>query len=884
MPIALAFAAGIFFARQLDLTLAAAIAAASAAMAGSLILRPRPAAWYFVLLAFASAGALSAVFERDGVRHDRIRRMIERGDVGSGSLVRLVGTIRSDPEPMTDGCSIEVSAERIELRGEHSSASGAVRLIVSAPDTESRAELDRLRLERGSRIAVPVQLFREEQFQNPGVRSRIELLDQQGIDAAGIIKSPLLIETLEGEPRLLPLVWAGRARGWLIREFERLFTPATAGTMIASTLGDKYFLDRQTSELHRTGGTFHVLVISGLHVTFIGGLLLMTIGRLFRGRWTKFVVVNSLLWVFAIVVGSEVPVVRACLMFSLLHLSRVIDRDSSLLNSLALSALLLLIWRPLDLFAPSFQLTMVSVASIVAMGIPLTAKLHAIGKWTPAAGRPFPPNVPRWLRRTCETLYWDPRAWAIERHRSIWSANLFKAPFVGPRAEGASRRALAYLFDALLISSVIQLWLLPLSVFYFHRFAAASLILNLWVGPLLAVESFAALAAVAVAQVSSGAAAAFVHLTEVINSLLLWLPSALAGFDAASRRVPIYSGRGVWLYPAAVLLASALGAVIYVWDPFRLMPRRRIVSAAAAVLGAAIVGAAFVIVQHPFSAAGGDGRLRIDVLDVGQGDSAFITFPDGGTMLVDGGGSISFQGEADENAFEPDRPRIGEFVVSEFVWEQGRSSIDHVVATHADSDHIDGLVDVIRNFDVGELIIARRPADDPELGKLLHAAQLRNIPVTFTWAGRAISIAGVSVETLWPDSDTNGASDNDRSIVMRLVYGDRTFLLTGDIERSAEEALLLSPVLLKADLIKVPHHGSRSSSTPAFVNAVGPAFAMISVGRRSRFGHPHPEVVRRWRQVGAEVRTTGELGSITVTSDGSDLCVTSYVNRSTLCR
>ena len=135
------------------------------------------------------------------------------------------------------------------------------------------------------------------------------------------------------------------------------------------------------------------------------------------------------------------------------------------------------------------------------------------------------------------------------------------------------------------------------------------------------------------------------------------------------------------------------------------------------------------------------------------------------------------------------------------------------------------------------------------------------------------------MQVLFPENDDspNAVSDNDHSLVLRLVYGSRAFLLTGDVERKAENAMLATPVYLRADVVKVPHHGSHTSSTQQFIDAVKPQIAVISVGRRSRFGHPHKDVVERWQNSGAQVMTTGENGTISVTTDGSDLVVTTFV-------
>jgi competence protein ComEC len=287
-----------------------------------------------------------------------------------------------------------------------------------------------------------------------------------------------------------------------------------------------------------------------------------------------------------------------------------------------------------------------------------------------------------------------------------------------------------------------------------------------------------------------------------------------------------------------------------------------------------IIFIATLIIFHPFSAPLPDGDLHIDFLDVGQGDAALVTFPNGETMLVDGGGRQNYND--DDDAFEPDVPRIGEAVVSEVLWERGLSRIDHIVATHADADHIQGLVDVSKNFRVRDGFVGRLQAD-PDLAELMNVWHERGVPAAQVAAGDVLDIGAVRIEVLNPvDGSPDRMSPNNGSIVLRLIYGETEILLTADIEREAEAMLIASGRPLSADVVKVPHHGSRSSSTEEFVKAVSPGFAIISVGRRSMFGHPHPEVVERWKASGANVMTTGERGMISVSTNGKDISIKQF--------
>jgi competence protein ComEC len=290
---------------------------------------------------------------------------------------------------------------------------------------------------------------------------------------------------------------------------------------------------------------------------------------------------------------------------------------------------------------------------------------------------------------------------------------------------------------------------------------------------------------------------------------------------------------------------------------------------------------ASVIIFHPFSAPAPIGLLRVEFLDVGQGDSAFITFPNGETMLVDGGGSVNFAAESDDEPepFEPDQPRIGEMVVSEFLWEKGYAKVDRLVVSHDDADHSQGLADVVRNFSVGEIWTGTPAPEGLEMKDLVQAANRYAIPIKQVGRGAIFEISGAKIEVLWPiTSAAKSGSDNNSSLVLRLVYGESEFLFTGDIEKETEAELTAIGTNLNADVVKVPHHGSRTSSTESLVKAVSPRLAIIPVGRRSMFGHPHPEVVGRWRSFNADVRSTGENGTLTIETDGKEMNVRTFID------
>lgn len=880
--LAVAFALGILIAAWTAIDWKITLGLSVLASILAFLLRGRSYSGAIIFAAFIFLGAYCYQSEIAGSRDDRIKVMYDRGEIASASPVEIEGMVMGRPEPSIDGSFMRLSVSKIRQSKQERPASGVVRLFVPLVSDEQMSDLASLDMRSGSLVRVACELIREDQYLNPGVQPRRQLLDQQRIDATATVKSPLLIEPLgqSSFPSVLDFVYGQRGR--LIDEFRRRFSPSTSGVMIASLLGDKHFLDKDTADAFRDGGTFHVLVISGLHITFIGGLLLWLVSLFTADRRIQLVLVGSLLWAYSVAVGGEVPVVRACLMFTAFLVSRVIYRSGNLLNTLGLSCLILMAWRPSDVFSPSFQLTVVSVASIVVIAFPLIEKMRAIGTWMPDASNPFPPNVHSWIKRSCEMLYWREKAWEIDQERQIWSARIFKMPYLANKVNGFAKALTAYAFEGLLVSAIVQICILPLTIYYFHRVTPVAIFLNLWVGLFIALESFAAFLAVVFGVFSNALAFPFTIIAEGFNWLLISLPRALSYPSLASFRVPIYSGEIKLIYLIYFFPIFVTAYFLFKWDPFDLFNRtersawrvRRISVSAAAVLVFASI-----IVFHPFSAPRPDGKLHVEFLDVGQGDSALITFPNGQTMLIDGGGMVAYRSDdEDDDQIEPDIPRIGEMVVSEFLWEKGYSKIDHLLASHADADHAQGLADVVSNFDVGEIYIGAWPHGESELDELFAAAAKRSVPIKQVGRGDRLEIARVLIETLWPIKGRElSGSDNNSSIVMRLIYKDRSFLFTGDIEQDAENALTSGKTQLNADIVKVPHHGSRTSSSEAFVDRTKAKWAVIPVGRRSRFGHPHPEVTERWKRAGIQVLRTGEKGTVRFVTDGREVKVSTFL-------
>ena len=723
------FASGILTASFLSLDWRIYLAICVAAVILNIIFIKQKFALIYLSMAFIAVGGLFFQVENQPMAENRLKRIYDENLINSGDPIEITGVLQTKPELAAGGFFLVLKTEKAIYKNSEMEISGKVRLFAAASNEMIRREYERINLSYGSRIRVACALRREDDFLNAGVVSRIRLLDQKQIDATGNIKSPLLIEKIEDTKTFAPLAWLYDRRHNLIIEFSNNFSVSTAGVLIASLLGNGYFLDKPTAEVFRDGGTFHILVISGLHITFVGGLTLLFVQFFTNKRFSQFIIAASFLWAYAVAVGADVPVVRAALMFTILLFSQAIHRSGTLLNALGFCALILLIWRPSDIFTQSFQLTFVSVAAIVAIAFPLIEKLRAVGSWSPTSDAPFPPQVSAHLKGFCEMLYWREAVWKKEAARQLWAANLFKSPYLKWLESRNLKSFAAFVFEAITVSLIVQICLLPLLIVYFHRFSPISVLTNLWVGIIIALESFAAIAAIFLVQINDILALPLIKLTEILNWLLVFVPNFFTDNSWANLRLPTYSGalRAIYiLYFVPVIL---LAFVLHHWKPFALKSKISIsnfkffTDKFVRIASGVLLSLVLLIIFHPSSSPPIDGRLHIDFLDVGQGDAAFIRFPNGETMLVDGGGRRNFnlvnlRASEEAKIFEPDTRTVGEAVVSQYFWEKGYAQIDYMTATHADADHIQGLSDVAENFQIRAAFFGRTLAENTELAEL----------------------------------------------------------------------------------------------------------------------------------------------------------------------
>lgn len=240
-------------------------------------------------------------------------------------------------------------------------------------------------------------------------------------------------------------------------------------------------------------------------------------------------------------------------------------------------------------------------------------------------------------------------------------------------------------------------------------------------------------------------------------------------------------------------------------------------------------------------------EMRVHFIDVGQGDSIFIESPNGKTMLVDGGVKGA-----------------GQKVVS-YLKELGVNKLDIVVATHPDADHIGGLIPVINSIDIGQFYDSGKVHTSQTFEEMLTLIDTKNIPYNVPKTGDSIAFDDdINVKVL--NANEHAKDNNDASIVLKIAYGNVSFLLTADAGIALEKEMMQYDV--KATVLKAGHHGSNTSSSAEFIQAVHPEVAILSYGEGNKYGHPHAEVVERLQAIGSKIYATAEAGTVIVSTDG----------------
>jgi competence protein ComEC len=700
-------------------------------------------------------------------------------------------------------------------------------------------------LRYGQKVEVAAKIRAPRNFQNPDSFDYVHYLAEQRIYWTGSVSSAQEIKTLPGSCGSGVIAGLFAIRTWALARLVSLYPDDqhTVGLLQATLLGETSGVERRWTQDFRVTGTYHALVISGQHVSVLAFTLLLILRLLQVRKVPALCVATVVSWLYAFISGLSSPVVRAAGGFTLFLIASYCFRRLRILNALAVVGIAYLVFDPEQLFDPSFQLSFLSAAAIAAFAIPLmeryTEPLRASVKRFDQAG-----YDPRVSGRAAE---WRVELRLCARTLQCWSGlSLAAAGFL------VARTALlaAFVADAVLVSACVQFGLALPMITYFHRLSITGLSANIVVIPLLSLVVPLGFASIATGWLF------LAHITRWLLQAAETVATWHVRFEPAWRMAAI---------PLAISLTFA-GSLILL--AFAIRHKRGVALAALCALAQFAA-----ICWQPWPPDLRKGTLEVTAIDVSQGDSLFLAFPDGETMLVDAGGFPGFG-----NMKRKPQIDMGEDVVSPYLWSRRIKRLDYAVLTHGHSDHMGGLAAILDNFRPRALWIGAEP-DTPEWRVIRDTAArdgVRLVSLTRRSGERTIGGAQIRILAPSPDYVPEDTAKNDDSLVMEVSYGRDRVLLTGDAEQPIESELAAAGLLRPVTLLKVGHHGSKTSSSEEFIDLVKPQFAVISDGYLNQFHHPHLSVVRRLREHNAAILRTDQQGLITFRTDGKHVELTTF--------
>lgn len=692
----------------------------------------------------------------------------------------------------------------------------------------------------GDRLQFRARIKAIRNFNNPGAFDYRRYLRLQGVWATAWVPADR-IRMLAKNPVATMGTRLVRVRAALSRWITKTLPGREGRITTALVTGDRSGITPYLRQQFNRLGIGHLLAISGLH---IGIIATVSFGCLYwlarrttclvnRGRARQAAALLSLgpVMAYGLIAGFSPSTQRAVIMVSVYLLTLILDRQQDALNTLAAAALIILVLHPPAMFSVSFQLSFTAVFFI------LYGLTCLPGRWLQPMGPLENSRLPARVGATIATFFW--------------------------------------------VSFFAILGTLPLSMHYFNQVSCIGMLTNCIYIPLVGFITVPlALTASILFPLSILVAGKLLQAAGFVMARSLELADWLNRLEGIS----VHTVSLNWFE-----VGCALGLMVLVlqWlklkvgnpfsgfgrdgqaQPDRFLKSVRVGFVAVSLL---LIGDALYWLQYRFWHR----DLRVTCIDVRQGSAALLEFPGGQTMLIDGGGYT------DNALFD-----IGARVVAPFLWERKILTVDTLVLTHPNSDHLNGLLYIAEHFNVRQVWTNGQSAPTRGYRRFMQIIEARKtVKPTYADLPVEVAIGGVRVTRLYPVQDFLERSrtdtwrrSNNNSIVLKAALDGVSFLFAGDIMRMAEKELVhLAPNRLASTVLFVPHHGSKSSSSMPFVSAVDPDIAAISAGRNNRFRFPSKTVLKRLETIGCRVYRTDIDGAITFSTRGGKLRVETHVN------
>ena len=750
---------------------------------------------------------------------------------------KIVGVIANRPVAVRNRLKFILRTETLGAKKAPFAVTGKIRVTVSG---------NMPRLFRGDRVALVSKIRSIQNFKNPGGFDYKRYMAFKGVRASAYVAGErLTIRKRHIKKELGRLI--DDARSSICGLIEKSGSTESKGVLKALIVGDRDSIPPALREAFNRAGVGHLLAISGLHIGIVATWaffsltwLLSYCKPLLWQAWSKkAAVVLSMIPVFAygLLAGMSPSTQRAVIMVTIFLLTFLFEREHDLVNTLALAAMLILIIDPPALFSISFQLSFAAVLVII---------------------------------------------YSLSRVPNPWLSDQNKMP--KPKFLLIKQKLFAFFIASFFaITGTI-----PLLMLYFNQVSLAGFFVNIIIVPLIGFMVVPlGLLAVFLYPLSAFGASVFLKAGAAVLSPTLGIVNFFAGLPYAAVKTvtPTYFEIGLYylLFWSLLNLKRTRAILAVEQDLQEAEERTRRIflgkklflttlrNKMARIIVAVVIIAAIADTFYWLNKRFWHDDLRVTVIDVGHGSSALLELPDGYNIMIDGGGF------SDNTIFD-----IGARIIAPLLWRKKIKTVETLILSHPNSDHLNGLTYIAENFDVKEVWTNNQATNTIGYDKFMTVIEKKSIRLpTFKTLPRFHAINGVRLEFLHPSVDFADKSKrgwwrdlNNNSLVIKVTLGSQSFLFPGDIKARAETELIAATGdHLPSTILIAPHHGSKTSSSTPFLDAVNPETVIISSGWQSRFGFPHQPVLNRYKQRGVRIFETARHGAVSMTTDGRSITI-----------
>jgi competence protein ComEC len=734
----------------------------------------------------------------------------------------IQGTIDTKPIFYGKRLKFNLKTELLEHQDEPFPVTGKIRVVVSEPSPE---------LSIGDKILFSGKIRAFRNFMNPGGFDYKKYMSYKDIWGSSYTRGDGIRVIKKVNPRGFQGALA-KIRQKISFMIEHLNEQEQEAVLKALIIGDRHEISPALREAFSRAGVSHLLAISGLHIGIVAGVSFFFFSRFlsyFRvflwHAWTKKgAAILSIIPVviYGIIAGMSPSTQRAVIVVSVFLMTFIFEKQHEPFNTLAIAAILILIIHPPSIYSVSFQLSFAAAFSII-YGL---SSIH---------------------KKADNQLVVNKTSFAIIKRN---------------------------LYSFFFISVFAIIGTIPLLMYYFNQISFLGIITNLFAVPAIGfIVVPLGLFSLPFYLFSVHLASLCINISGYILGCVLEAVKFISQLPCAAYKTLTPSCLEICLY--YLMFLTVLRIINNIINNNRVSQAKAKNNPGISIVAISVLiiaGCCDLLFWLHYRFLHND--LRVTIIDVGQGSAALVELPKGSCLLIDGGGF------SDNTIFD-----VGAKIVAPFLWRKKILTIDTIILSHPNSDHLNGLIYIAKYFNVKTVLSNGEGADTLGYKEFISTINKNNIELTqFRQLKRMQNINNTILEILYPLPDylekkrkEKWRDSNNNSVVVKISYGAVSFLFPGDIEARAEEELVsIKGGRLHSTVLIAPHHGSKSSGTLAFLQTIQPELIIVSSGYRNRFEFPAPEVLERYKLLGSRVLGTSQNGAVTLVTDGQSLSVTPF--------